>query len=807
MRRVRLFLLTIFISLVVCLSVVLWRPAIILHGILRSSLAEQGYTLTDLGLVSVGRDTAEISALAFHDSDWQFEALGLGFTFSALDLLQGGAANIEIDSLKVIEFGANQDSDELVPESEEVFSSIAAIEQLPFEKFLVHELSYVGEAVSAQLTMTANGNPFSARIETSANSDDLWRIRASVEKIDEINISSRLMISYLESPALSALINASDLGSTLLLTVDSELSLQSLLKHPALAVPLAGITALDDQLEILSTVTMADDYSALLVSSFEVTLNSPDSIFRVQQESEGGRIVSQVHMPITFSGAIDSQREFLNAESKVIYSTGDWSDAAGDFEYQATLESVRLDCERILAGPLDCQANSLLQTSLPHWSTKNGGEAGVNGMDLSLEGPVSISYASGQIGLSSPELLLEIPSISNTYGVASIGVEISQFDAIVSENNRVDFRFESNSLNPGITGYQFENPTFSGLLRADSESLNGVIELTLAEQLKLGAGFQHDFSRDTGSIEVQLAPLQFELEAPLSRLISQRFFSFDLEGGSVSGRVNVSWSLDQNKTWRVGGPVVVDINNLSGYVDNTLFIDFNSRMLAEVTTPIGLLSSKGLSASLVSIDPGMPLDKLSWEYGFDTAKQEFSLGNFAASLLGGVVEIPSFTYKQQENQQQLNVVLSNLEMTQIVDLADYPNLAIDGRVSGYLPILLSGDTITLENGLMSALSPGGTIRYTPATSAPSSNSSVQLVNDALSNYQYQLLDAGVNYDENGDLQMAVQLQGKNPDMNNGQAINLNVNISDNLPTLFKSLQAGRSISEELERQLRLRQEQ
>jgi hypothetical protein len=61
------------------------------------------------------------------------------------------------------------------------------------------------------------------------------------------------------------------------------------------------------------------------------------------------------------------------------------------------------------------------------------------------------------------------------------------------------------------------------------------------------------------------------------------------------------------------------------------------------------------------------------------------------------------------------------------------------------------------------------------------------------------MDTEVFYFEDGELLLNVQLQGSNPDMNNGQAINLNVNITDNIPSLLKSLQASRVITDELER--------
>jgi len=43
--------------------------------------------------------------------------------------------------------------------------------------------------------------------------------------------------------------------------------------------------------------------------------------------------------------------------------------------------------------------------------------------------------------------------------------------------------------------------------------------------------------------------------------------------------------------------------------------------------------------------------------------------------------------------------------------------------------------------------------------------------------------------------LGMQLQGSNPDMNNGQRINLNLNLSNNVVDLLESLQAGRAIED------------
>ena len=109
--------------------------------------------------------------------------------------------------------------------------------------------------------------------------------------------------------------------------------------------------------------------------------------------------------------------------------------------------------------------------------------------------------------------------------------------------------------------------------------------------------------------------------------------------------------------------------------------------------------------------------------------------------------------------------------------------------------------MTVSEGLISALKPGGSIRYTPLGGITSGNQSIQLVNEALANYQFTTLDTTLELDEVGELSLGVVLSGSNPELSAGQAINLNVSINDNLRSLLQSLQASRKLTEELEQRL------
>ncbi|MCV6576000.1 MAG: YdbH domain-containing protein, partial [Cohaesibacter sp.] len=97
----------------------------------------------------------------------------------------------------------------------------------------------------------------------------------------------------------------------------------------------------------------------------------------------------------------------------------------------------------------------------------------------------------------------------------------------------------------------------------------------------------------------------------------------------------------------------------------------------------------------------------------------------------------------------------------------------------------------IEGGKVWGMAPG-VIRYRGLSGL---NELVDLVSEALSNYHYEKLDSSLSYDDSGYLQMGVKMQGKNPDMDNGRPIHLNLNVSDNIPNLIKSLQASRLITD------------
>jgi len=361
------------------------------------------------------------------------------------------------------------------------------------------------------------------------------------------------------------------------------------------------------------------------------------------------------------------------------------------------------------------------------------------------------------------------------------------------------FNFSSSEFQLGNSYADLISPAFSGKVQLEEDILTGILELDINQSLRLGVGLQHFFLRDTGDAMLQIAAYDFSDAAPLTSLFALQDFDADIVAGAVEGLANISWSKQVDESWRFGGPIALKLDGLSGYFQDYFFVDLSTDLFAEATTPLGMKITNPARASLERLDVGLPLEDSSWQYRYDSLTGELQIDDFTTAVLGGSLSIAALQYDPNETRQQIDIVLADLNVESIVDLAEYPGVYADGLVSGYLPFTVTGDYITIEKGLVGAVNPGGNIRYAPASSQPSSNQSLRLVNQALSNYQYQTMNTEVFYDEEGELLLALQLRGYNPDMNNGQAINLNVNITDNIPSLLKSLQASRVITDELER--------
>jgi len=177
------------------------------------------------------------------------------------------------------------------------------------------------------------------------------------------------------------------------------------------------------------------------------------------------------------------------------------------------------------------------------------------------------------------------------------------------------------------------------------------------------------------------------------------------------------------------------------------------------------------------------------------------------TVFGGQARAHEIRYDRARDTNAFVIELAHIDLARVVALEQQQQIEASGTLDGRLPFNLTRHGIRIENGVLQSSAPGGVIRYHPNDTVRSmavANPNLKLVLDALSNYHYTKLDIGVNYAENGDLALQVAMAGRNPDWNANQPVNLNMNLSENIPVLLRSLRVAGEVTEKVQKQLRER---
>jgi len=773
------------------LTIALLRPELVLSTLAKPTLSEFGFEISSLEVNHLGTNSLAIDQLVLTSEDQRVVLSRLHAQYSLPQLLAGTAQSISIGK---IELRSLSRSDSPIDEADTTLASMLdAFDALPVSEITLPNVALLTSDQSYKIGLGLQSPPL--RIAGNAQFEAL---QGTVIEFDIQRASSKNLTVQTRAFVAEALVSESEIDlniaeHAMAVAATSSLFIEPLQGRLEEFIP-ATTAILNERLSLQSNFEVQQLFGNTTITQLSLVLDSPISQLQINQESDLGSNAMQLRLPLSAQGNIATSTGEIQLALSDIYGSGNSAFAAVTSRSEHSFENTQLHCTSFTS----CDMQSDWQSDLISW--RYGEYIGEN---TSVTAPLKFNYSNNEIRLAADLVQILVPSVrtsaESVISELATSLQLNELEFRAGDVISGGFNFSSSEfrLDNGIA--DISNPAYSGKLQLEKDTLTGVLEVDIDQRLRLGIGLQHFFLRDTGDVVLKLAPYEFTKAGPLSTLITPKELEADLVAGQIEGLANISWSKQRDDSWRFGGPIALKIDQLSGYYADYLFVDMNTDLFAEATTPLGIQVSNPASASLSLIDIGLPLEGLSWQYRFDTLTGEIQIFDFDTSLLDGKLSIPVASYTSAGDRQQVDVVLADLRVDSLIALTEYPGLEADGLISGYLPFIIEDDTISVEKGLVGALKPGGSIRYTPADSTPSNNQNLQLVNDALSNYQYQTMDTEVFYDEDGELLLSVQLQGRNPNMNNGQAINLNVNITNNIPSLLKSLRASRVITDELER--------
>ena len=198
----------------------------------------------------------------------------------------------------------------------------------------------------------------------------------------------------------------------------------------------------------------------------------------------------------------------------------------------------------------------------------------------------------------------------------------------------------------------------------------------------------------------------------------------------------------------------------------------------------------------------MPLGPLTLQAHYladrqQPARGQLQLASARLDLLDGRLEVRPGQYRIASDT-IIPCTLQGLDLARLLQAYPADGLQGSGLLDGHFQITGLPEAPRIDQGQLAARGTGLLRIHPPRLAAMArDNPAMALVSQALEDFHYDRLSGGFQYDTRGQLQLALQLHGRNPALQEGRPINVNIRLEENLPRLLTSLQLSDRVSEKI----------
>jgi hypothetical protein len=210
-----------------------------------------------------------------------------------------------------------------------------------------------------------------------------------------------------------------------------------------------------------------------------------------------------------------------------------------------------------------------------------------------------------------------------------------------------------------------------------------------------------------------------------------------------------------------------------------------------ITFSLKNLFSKSNERELLLTLPKVKLMLWHNRLNLDTA----SLSDFSAGIFDGKVAFRQFDYDMAKRKGETTLQVNNIPLQKLLDLQGAKKIYATGNAGGNIPIKMDGNSFEITNGGMNAEQSGQIIYATTPEERAAANEGLRTTYEALSNFLYVELLSTINMAKDGKSTITIQLKGTNPEFQSGRAIELNLNVEQNLLDLMRSISVSSNIEQ------------
>ncbi|WOX05187.1 intermembrane phospholipid transport protein YdbH family protein [Microbulbifer pacificus] len=360
------------------------------------------------------------------------------------------------------------------------------------------------------------------------------------------------------------------------------------------------------------------------------------------------------------------------------------------------------------------------------------------------------------------------------------------------QNFQAAARFHADSLNiRALKQYKAEIAT-RGQWQFANQQISGSSEVS-GGPLTLNASWRHNLKNSHGNLKLELPQTEFSPKNNLGR--SLHGLPADIIGGKLQAEANLHWPSSEKDQLQL--------------TFNDTALQRNDSFAVGVNAQVALRQDAGkwvtanpVPVSVKSVDTGLAVNNMHFLLSL-TADGDLTLGSFSAELLEGALTADKLMWNLNGEERHSRLQFTGLSIGALAKEMESTNFAASGLLDASIPLTTDRQGITVDNGTVKSRPPGGRLRYYGAFS-PSmlgSNPQLKLLAGALEDYNYRDISGTMSYPLSGDLTLNLKLTGRSAAIDANRDLIINLNLENNVPSMLRSLQASRDLTDVLERQV------
>lgn len=316
---------------------------------------------------------------------------------------------------------------------------------------------------------------------------------------------------------------------------------------------------------------------------------------------------------------------------------------------------------------------------------------------------------------------------------------------------------------------------------------------TADTQIEAEISGRHELAAGRGGARMAVPTIVFSPEGLQPSALSKALSDLTKVSGAVDAAATLDWNRDG-----IDGTAEIRATDVSFVVADVEIAGLSTalnfrRLLPPVSLPRQPLTIR-------SIDAGVPLRDLTARLGFaldDDGAARLDLPEATVEFAGGRISLADAALDTGAAENRLALQFDQVDLGELLKLVKLEGLSGTGVLNGSLPVVLRDDRIAVVDGAL-VTAGSGVLRYRSPTARQaleSGGESVDLLLQALENFQYDKLSLAVDKTLDGETEIKLQTTGKNPDVLDGYPFAININLTGNADQILASVLEGFRLSD------------